>query len=99
MARVAVSAAADSDRLAILDYLAAKAGYATAERYNAAFRAALRRLGDFPDSGSPRPALGASVRIAVVYPFVVIYEHTDGIVTIFRILHAKRDITRDLLRQ
>jgi plasmid stabilization system protein ParE len=99
MARVTVSASADSDRLAILEYLVAKAGYATAERYNAAFKAVLRRLADFPDSGSPRPALGVSVRIGVVYPFVVIYEHVDEVVTIFRILHGKRDITRNLLPQ
>jgi toxin ParE1/3/4 len=99
MARVAISASADSDRLAILDYLASKAGHATAERYNAAFGIALRRLADFPDSGSPRPALGVSIRVVVVHPFVVIYEHVDEVVTVFRILHGKRNITRDLLER
>ena len=97
MARAVVSAPADSDHRDILDYLAAKAGYATAERYNAAFRAIYRRLADFPDSGPPRLALGVSVRIAVVQPFVMIY--TDDAVIILRILHGKRNITRELLRR
>src|SRR5438128_1933613 len=99
MPRVVVSAAADSDRRNILDYLAANAGFATAERYNAAFRAVYRRLADFPDIGPPRPGLGVSVRIAVVPPFVVIYEHTDDTVTIFRVLHGKRNITHGLLNR
>lgn len=68
-----------------------------AVRYNAAFRQAFQRLADFPGSGSPRPALGASIRIALVHPFVVIYDHDESIVTILRILHGKRNITRDLM--
>ncbi len=99
MARVIVSVPANSDILDILDYLASKAGYATAERYAAAFKAAYRRLSDFPGSGSPRPALGERVRIASIQPFVVIYEHADDGVTILRVLHGKRDITQDLVKQ
>jgi toxin ParE1/3/4 len=98
MARVVVSATADSDRQAILDYLVANAGYATADRYNAEFKGAFRRLAEFPDIGSPRPLLSSFMRIAVVHPFVVFYEHRDDCVTIFRLLHAKRNITPDLLR-
>ena len=99
MARVVVSAPADSDRRDIVDYLAAHAGYVTAERYNAAFSTVYRRLADFPDIGSPRPALGDFVRVAFVHPFLVIYEHTDDLVTIFRVLHGRRDVTRDLLKR
>lgn len=99
MVRVFVSAIAESDRSKILTYLAINAGYGTAERYNAAFRAIFRRLADFPDSGPRRPALGPSVRVAVAHPFVVIYDHAEETVTILRIVHGKRAITGDLLRQ
>jgi toxin ParE1/3/4 len=99
MTRVIVSALADSDRSNIIEYLAANAGHATAGRYNAAFKATFERLADFPDSGSPRQALGPSTRIALVHPFVVIYDHVDDTVTILRILHGKRNITRDLMRR
>jgi len=58
MTEVIVSAPADSDRLDILDYLAANAGYAIAERYNAEFQALYRRLAQFPAAGPRRREFG-----------------------------------------
>jgi plasmid stabilization system protein ParE len=54
-------------------------------------------LTEFPDSGSLRPALGVRIRVNLVYPYVVIYRHADGVVSVLRILHGSRNINRDLL--
>jgi toxin ParE1/3/4 len=97
MAHVVVSARAHSDFSQVLRYLAANAGLRLAERYAAAFDALYDRLGDFPDSSPARPALGPRVRVALVAPFMVVYDHHNGTVTVLRILHGKRNITRDLL--
>jgi plasmid stabilization system protein ParE len=57
-------------------------------------------LTDYPKSGALRPALGAHVRICVVSPYVVIYEHieADDTVMIMHIAHGRRKITRKFLR-
>jgi plasmid stabilization system protein ParE len=67
--RVIVSPFAIADQ----GYLAREAGILVAEKYDAAFRALLQRLADFPGIGAPRPALGEGVRICVISPYVVIY--------------------------
>jgi toxin ParE1/3/4 len=99
MARVVVTASADADVAAIISDLAAKAGASVALRYHAEFDALYRRLEQFPESGAPRPALGRFVRIGMVSPYVVIHESmkTRDTVTIMRILHGRRRITRRLL--
>ena len=97
MAHVVVSALAHSDLSQILRYLVANAGVRITQRYVTAFDALYDRLADFPDSCPPRPALGPRVRVALVAPFMVVYDHQNGTVTVLRILHGKRNITRDLL--
>ncbi len=99
MARVVVSAPADADTAEIIAYLTAKAGYNVAARYVASFEELYDRLADHPLAGAPRPALGPNVRIGIVPPYIVIYEHakTDGAVTILRIVHGRRRITGRLL--
>ena len=67
-------------------------------RYAADFKSVYRRLADFPASGPRRPTLGPNARIAIVLPYIVIYDHEDDIVTVLRVLHGKRNITRDLVR-
>jgi len=99
MARIVVSDPARADVRDILNYLATRGGRDIAERYAAAFKATYGRLSDFPDSGAPRPELGGEARVALIQPFVLIYEHNEGVVTILRVLHEKRDIARDLLRR
>ena len=99
MARLVVTEPADSDLAAIILYLAGEAGVATAENYANKVDALYDRLVDFPGSGAPRPLLGPAVRIGLVPPFVVIYEYdrADDTVTVLRIVHGRRKITRDLL--
>jgi len=97
MARVVVSELAKRDLRRILSDLNRKAGYRVAARYAEDFKATYRRLADIPASGPPRPSLGPSARIAIVLPYVVIYDRADDVATVLRVLHGKRNITRDLL--
>src|ERR1700727_2723670 len=75
VARVVLTASADADTAFILRDLAAKAGANVARRYDAEFDTLYRRLERFPESGAPRPALGALVRIGIVSPYNVIHEY------------------------
>ena len=101
MTRVVVSSVADADTANILAYLASKAGRATAVKYNALFESLYDRLADHPDSAPTRPALGPNVRIGIVPPYIVIYDHEQaaGLVTVLRIVHGRRRITGKLLSQ
>ena len=101
MARVVLTASADADTAFILADLAAKAGAIVAERYDTEFDALYRRLERFPKSGSPRPALGQLVRIGIVSPYNIIHEYVeaDDAVTVMRILHGRRRITRRMLNR
>jgi toxin ParE1/3/4 len=98
MARVVVTDLAKRDLRRILSDLAARAGYRVAERYAEDFKVAYRRLRSFPDSGPPRPALGRDTRIVLVLPYIVIYESRAGTATVLRVMHGKRNITRDIIR-
>lgn len=98
MTRVVVTEQAKRDVRRILSDLGERAGYRVAERYGAEFKAAYRRLNSFPDSGPPRPALGPNTRIVLVLPYVVIYESNDDTVTVLRVMHGRRNITRNAIR-
>jgi toxin ParE1/3/4 len=100
VARLVITAAADSDTAYIIADLAAKAGAGVAARYDPEIDALYQRLEQFPESGAPRHALGPLVRIGVVWPYVVIHEYVeaDDAVTNLRILHGRRKLTRRLLR-
>jgi toxin ParE1/3/4 len=99
MARIAVSLLAQADTAYIGRDLARKAGVNIAEKYLAEFESLYERLTRYPASGAPRPAIGSNIRICVVSPYVVIYEHdpSQDTVTIFRIVHGRRKITGEML--
>jgi plasmid stabilization system protein ParE len=80
--------------------LAAKAGVAAAAKYDRLFDRLYNRLASHPASGSRKPALGPDTRVGIVSPYVVIYDHSLGgdTVTVLRIVHGRRDITRLLLK-
>ena len=98
MARVVITEPADADVQAIIAYLSREAGHRVAAKYAQEFDAAYDRLADFPGIGPRRPALGLDTRIWVVRPYVIIYEHIGDTVTVLRILHGRRDISRRLVR-
>ena len=95
-ARLVIAQAASADQTDILIDLNTVAGLQTATKYRARLRAVYERLADHPASGPRRPALGPNIRIGVVTPYIVIYEYTasDDTVTILRIIHGRRDVTR-----
>ena len=97
MARVVLTASADADTAFILRDLAAKAGANVTGRYDAEFDTLYRRLERFPESGSPRPALGALVRIGIISPYNIVHEYIADVVTVMRLLHGRRRITRRML--
>jgi toxin ParE1/3/4 len=99
MTRLIVTAEADVDARNILDYLRREAGARVAANYGGRFSLALTRLVDLPQSGAPRPALGRNTRIAIVSPYLIIYDYTqdEDTLTLLRILHGRRNITRALL--
>jgi plasmid stabilization system protein ParE len=101
MTRLIVTADAEADTADILSYLRQEAGYQVAQRYANQFRATIERLLDWPESGAPRPRLGEAVRIAVVSPYVLIFEYSrgDDTLALLRVLHGRRNITEQLIRR
>jgi len=99
MTRLVVAANAETDFDTIITYLQREAGTRVADAYDRRICNAIERLVDFPESGSPRPTLGLDVRITVISPYILIHEYAraNETITLLRILHCKRDITRDLL--
>jgi toxin ParE1/3/4 len=99
MARLVIAATADADTADILDDLATKAGERIAAKYAGLFEKLLVRLTAYPAIGARRPALGQDVRIGIVSPYVVIYDHNANAdtVTVLRIVHGRRDISRQML--
>jgi toxin ParE1/3/4 len=100
MTRLVVTEDADADLEEILNYLEREAGPRVAEAYGHKFSLCLARLVDFPGLGTRRPALGADTRVGIVRPYILIYEYTsaDDTLTLLRIIHGKRNITRRLIR-
>ena len=99
MTRLIVTRDAETDRDVILDYLEREASVQTAAAYAERFAESIERLIDFPGSGAPRPALGAETRIAIVYPYLLIYDYSiaSGTIILLRILHGRRNITCRLI--
>jgi len=100
MTRVIITSPADADIADILADLFSEAGQAVAEKFNFRFESLYDRLADHPDSGPPRPKLGPHIRIGLVPPYVVIYRHVEGddTVSVIRIVHGRRRLTRKLLQ-
>lgn len=100
MARIIVTPEADANSAFIIADLTKKAGGRVADRYEAYFDSVYDRLADHPQSGAPRPRLGKQVRICIVSPYTLFYEHDEAAdtVTIMRIAHGRRKITRKFLR-
>ena len=100
MSRIIFTEAADADAASIFDELYTKAGKPTVVKYRASFKILYDNLAAFPDSGAPRPNIGAGIRIGIVSPYIVITRHAepDGVVTVLRIVHGRRRITGKMLR-
>lgn len=101
MIRIVLSREAQGDSDAILSSLTRHAGVKFAALYARRFDRLYALLADHPDSGPARPRLGSKVRIGIVHPYLVLYEHDQsvGCLTVMRIVHGRRRITRRLLRR
>jgi toxin ParE1/3/4 len=99
--RLVVTADAERDTSAVLDYIETQAGRRVAAEFGSRFQQTIERLVALPLSGAPRPSLGPAARIAIVFPYILIYDYTgeEDTLTLLRILHGRRNITRDLLRR
>lgn len=99
MPQVKVSAFADTDLSAILLHLAMQAGARVAETYAHRFFRLYDSIAERPEICAPRPRLGVHIRAGVVHPYLVIYRYVPGddTVSIVRILHGRRNVTRRLL--
>ena len=100
MRRFGISRRALADFDEILDYLTGVAGHAVADKYGRDIQASIVRLAEMPGLGSPRPELGADVKVVIVRPYLVFYEASadEDSVFVLRILHGRRNITRAVLR-
>ncbi len=101
MAKVEIASTADADVEEILEYLAEKAGDPTVVKYAQDFDKLYDHLALYPESCPRRPRLAPTARIAIVSPYVVLYVYsaTDDTVTIVRVVHGHRRITRKLFRE
>lgn len=100
MTEVTVAPQARSDLVRIVDHLGEVASPATAIRWNARLWATIDGIAHFAGTGAPRQRLGRNIRIKVVKPYIVIYEHElgSGVAHVLRVLHGRRRITPKLLR-
>ena len=101
MIQLVITPRAIRDRDDILRYLAKEGGRVVVRKYAQRFRDAIARFADMPAYGAPRPELGPDCRVAVVAPYLVVYnyEPAKDRVTLLRIMHCKRGLTERLLRR
>ena len=99
MIEVIVAPQARADLARIVLHLASVASVATAGRWNDRLWAVVDGIAEFPGSGAPRPQLGTHIRIKIVTPYIVIYEHESGSHRAFvlRVVHGRRRITKKIL--
>jgi plasmid stabilization system protein ParE len=97
--RLIVARDAQIDLAVILAYLEFEAGARVAHQFGHDVRAALDRLIRFPDSGSPRPEFGTDVRLTIIYPYLLFYDHPPGHpqLTLLPILHGKSSLSAEIL--
>lgn len=67
-------------------------------------RAAMQRLGEFPEMGSPLPTddfafVPAGTRFVLVEPYLVFYRVTAQTVIVTRVLHTRQDSLGALFEQ
>lgn len=76
MLRLVITPSFRRDTGQILDYLEEVAGARVAATFSARFDETVVRLTSFPESGAPRRGLGTHTRIAIVQPYLLIYDFT-----------------------
>jgi toxin ParE1/3/4 len=101
MPTLVVTAHANRDFDDILNHLGDVAGQRTAQAYAERFADALERIEQFRGAGPQRLALGPNTRIAIVLPYVLIYDYSEihDHLVLLRVLHGRRKMTERLLKR
>jgi len=92
---------ADRDVHKIIDHYLLAAGERTAARFIDALEASYGSIAIDPQIGSSRYAhqlglKGLRFRIVDGFPYLVFYAETDDSIEVWRVLHAHRDIPREI---
>ncbi|MBU3694336.1 MAG: type II toxin-antitoxin system RelE/ParE family toxin [Rhodocyclaceae bacterium] len=97
LASVHLTRAADGDARAAIKYYAQEAGQGVASAFREALKESLAMVAKFPKAGST--TLGTRIGRAGLrtwplknFPYLVIYTANEKGVTVFRILHTRRDL-------
>lgn len=84
-----------------VDYYAMEASEKIADRFVDALYKAYDRLSRTPEAGSP--LLGAALGLSGLrtwpiagFPYLICYQARDGVIDIWRVLHAQRDLGKAL---
>lgn len=89
MGRYFLSSRADTDMLAVWEYIA-QDNLTAADRMIDRFTAAFERIAQFPESGARYEHPKGELRRVVVSPYLVFYQISGGEVNIVRVLHSAR---------
>jgi len=87
---------AEEDAVDIWCYLSTKSIEA-ADRFADRLDAVCITASHQPESGSPRPEFGETVRMLVIDNYVVLYKPLDEGIDVIRILDGRRDVDRIVL--
>lgn len=93
MPRVRLSDAAKSDLRGIYRFGVHHFGVQQSDRYAIMIKAAMKTLGEFPHSGSPRAGTLQPVRVRPVGSHIIVYAADADGVQILRVRHASEDWT------
>lgn len=94
-----ISRRADADLDAIWDFIA-RDNPKAADRVEADFRTAMRRLAEFPALGHRRPeAKYPPYRFLLVHSYLIAYRVQGKTVIIVRVIHSARDLSRIFKRK
>jgi len=101
MTRLVISSRAHRDMDELTIYLAEHAGWSTAAKYVDLLDALYEAIKVHPLSGAPRPRVGRSIRIGIVSPYIAVYRYDESadLVTVARVLHGHRRLTKRLVNK
>ena len=94
--KVRLRARARRDLREILDYSVIQHGEEVADSYLRDIDAALARLGNYPELGTPRADLGPDLRSLPVREHRIFYIVYPDRVSVLRVLHKAMDVQRHL---
>lgn len=95
MKRLDIKAAARRDLAEIRDFSIERFGVKVAATYLAGFRAAFRRILEFPEMGSVIPEAKVVTHLYVYRSHRIFYRVDKDAVLIVRIIHHSRDVVEE----